>query len=181
MEKQTLIQLINKGFTVRKIAEDQNTSFTNVRHWLKKYELKTKTFDNASKKCKNCGTPLTGRQTIYCSKACKIASFNSEARTYTNQQKRGWERKAELVNTFGGKCNRCGYSKNYSGLTFHHIHPKDKSFGLDVRHLSNRPWDEIVKEASKCELLCHNCHAEHHHPNHIIKQPQNASVPPAST
>jgi len=168
MEKQTLIELIEKGLTVRKIAETQNTSFTNTRHWLKKYGLQTKTFDNASKKCKNCKTQLIGRQTMYCSKACKLQTFEQNKKVYTNQQKRGWERKKELVNLSGGKCNRCGYSKNYSGLTFHHIYPKDKSFNLDVRHLSNRSWEEVVKEASKCELLCHNCHAEHHNPNHVI-------------
>lgn len=168
MEKQTLIDLIEKKFTVRKIAEYQNTSFTNTRHWLKKYGLKTKTFDNATKKCKNCDTQLVGRQTIYCSKACKLRTVEHNKQVYTNQQKRGWQRKKELVNICGGKCNRCGYSKNYSGLTFHHIHPKEKLFTLDVRNLSNRPWTEITKEASKCELLCHNCHAEHHNPNHTI-------------
>ncbi|WP_125916732.1 hypothetical protein [Hymenobacter coccineus] len=39
-----------------------------------------------------------------------------------------------------------------------------KSIKLDMRVLSNRNWDVIVAEASKCELLCSNCHAEVHHP-----------------
>ncbi|RYY89315.1 MAG: hypothetical protein EOO15_06565 [Chitinophagaceae bacterium] len=39
-----------------------------------------------------------------------------------------------------------------------------KSFKLDVRLLSNRKWEAIVQEASKCKLLCSNCHAEMHHP-----------------
>lgn len=150
------------------MAENQNTSFTNVRYWLNKHGLKTKTFDNASKKCKNCGIQLIGRQTVYCSKACKLSTFEQNKKVYTNQQKRGWNRKKKLVNMFGGKCNRCEYSRNYSALTFHHINPKEKSFNLDVRNLSNRPWDDIVKEANKCELLCHNCHGEHHNPNHMI-------------
>lgn len=182
MEKQTLIDLIDKGFTVQKIADHQDCSFTNVRYWLRKYGLNTKTYSRITGQvCKVCDGILKGRQTMYCSPACKVKAHEHISRVYTNQQKRGWERKKELVTICGGKCNRCGYSKNYSGLTFHHIHPKEKSFNLDVRHLSNRSWDEIVKEANKCELLCHNCHAEHHNPNHAIKQPQNVSVPPAST
>ena len=169
MEKQILLELIDKGYTVQKIADNQNCSFTNVRYWLKKYELNTKTYSRiAGQVCKICSTTLNGRQTMYCSSSCKVKAHEKIGRVYANQQKRGWERKSELVKIFGGKCNRCDYSKNYSGLTFHHINPKDKSFTLDVRHLSNRPWDEVVKEASKCELLCHNCHAEHHNPKHTI-------------
>lgn len=30
--------------------------------------------------------------------------------------------------------------------------------------MKNRPWDEIEKELSSCQLLCKNCHGEHHNP-----------------
>lgn len=169
MEKQKLIELINKGFTVRKMGDYLNSSFTNTRYWLKKYGLKTKTFDTENKKCKGCERQLNGRQRVFCSTACKSDSYKNSQRIYTNQQKRGWDRKVKLVDMFGGKCNRCGYNKNYSGLTFHHIDPTIKELALDVRNLSNRQWESIVNEVKKCELLCMNCHTEHHNPQHAIK------------
>jgi hypothetical protein len=26
-------------------------------------------------------------------------------------------------------------------------------------------WDTLLEEIEKCRLLCHNCHAETHHPD----------------
>jgi hypothetical protein len=58
----------------------------------------------------------------------------------------------------------CGYARNLSALEFHHRNPRDKLFQLDARTLANRKWANIAAEASKCDLLCSNCHAETHHP-----------------
>lgn len=107
-----------------------------------------------------CGENLTGRQTKYCSTKCK--SKNQTNAVYANQQLRGHTRKQKLVDMFGGSCP-CGYKKNLAALQFHHIDPTTKSFQLDVRSLSNRSWEVILLEASKCALLCANCHAETHH------------------
>lgn len=71
-------------------------------------------------------------------------------------------RKEKLVEMLGGKCAKCGYNKSIAALSFHHINPKDKLF--DISHNGNllHSWDEVVKEALKCNLLCLNCHAEVH-------------------
>lgn len=65
---------------------------------------------------------------------------------------------------FGGKCEVCGYNKNAAALHFHHKDPGAKSFKLDVRVLSNKRWELILQEVSKCVVLCSNCHAEKHNP-----------------
>jgi hypothetical protein len=54
-------------------------------------------------------------------------------------------------------------------LEFHHLNPKKKRFSLDLRSLSNRRWEEIVEEVSRCILLCSNCHAEEHNPGSFLK------------
>jgi hypothetical protein len=131
-------------------------------------------------KCEICEKKLEGRQIKFCSKQCKLKATNFAHKNYKAQQKRGMERKIKLVEMFGGKCQSCGYDKNYSALTFHHRNPSEKETTLDLRKLSNNSWIKIEAEAKKCNLLCFNCHMEHHHPSHI-KQPQNASVPPTST
>ena len=108
--------------------------------------------------CRICNKKLSGKQTLYCSLSCK----NSAHQSYPAQKKRGLNRKLEFVTGLGGKCSKCGYKKNLAALAFHHV--SDKEFKLDVRSLSNRKIDSILKELKKCELLCHNCHAEFHNP-----------------
>jgi hypothetical protein len=109
--------------------------------------------------CKVCGKYLKGRQTLFCSIACKNITHQS----YAAQKKRGLERKLYFIETLGGKCSRCGYASNLAALAFHHVGGKE--FQLDVRALSNRKIDPILKEIAKCKLLCNNCHAEVHHPS----------------
>ena len=65
----------------------------------------------------------------------------------------------------GGKCQRCGYDRNYAALEFHHVEANRKDFQLDLRSLSNRRWAAVLTEAGKCVLLCSNCHTELHNPD----------------
>ncbi len=115
--------------------------------------------------CKICNKPLKGRQTSYCSSTCK----NRANQSYKAQQKRGLKRKLFLIKELGGCCSVCGYNKNLSALTFHHIKPSKKSFKLDMRSLSNRKQSKIDNEIKKCILVCHNCHAELHYPKHNLE------------
>lgn len=106
----------------------------------------------------------------YCDNKCKSKAYyyNNKGNCYKNQKDRGLVRKKELIKLCGGKCNICGYNKNIAALQFHHIEPELKSFELDMRNLSNRTWHRILEEFKKCELLCANCHAEHHNPSYQI-------------
>ena len=61
----------------------------------------------------------------------------------------------------GGKCQICGYDKCSRALSFHHVDPKEKAFGISVRGLT-RSWEKIKTEIDKCVLLCANCHMEVH-------------------
>jgi 5-methylcytosine-specific restriction endonuclease McrA len=62
----------------------------------------------------------------------------------------------------GGKCKICGYKKCDWSLTFHHLDPSQKDFGLSSRGIT-RSWEKTKAELEKCILLCMNCHAEVHH------------------
>ena len=117
-------------------------------------------------KCKVCKTVLSGRQKMYCSNKCKSGAHG--ANSYDKQQKRAKERKIKLIKNKGGECQICGYSKNYSALVFHHRDPDFKSFGIDGRKCSNSTWKALVDESLKCDLLCYNCHMEHHHPQCLL-------------
>ncbi len=115
--------------------------------------------------CTVCNKSLTGKQTLYCSKTCKMKTDNNKNQNYLKQQERAKKRKLQAISEHGGGCNKCGYSKNYSALVFHHKDPSQKDFGLDSRKFSNCSMEKIRAELAKCELLCHNCHSEHHHPD----------------
>ena len=115
--------------------------------------------------CIICQKPLNGRQTKFCSIDCKNKSLQS----YQAQQLRGTKRKRILVAELGGCCSICGYKKNLSALTFHHINPEEKNFQLDLRSLSNRKQARIDKEVKKCILVCQNCHSEIHNPQHNLE------------
>ena len=117
------------------------------------------------KVCLQCSKRLTGRQSKYCSRECKNIVLNQSLQSYEAQQRRGRKRKLELIKLHGNQCEVCGYNKNYSALEFHHENPAKKSFQLDLRSLSNRSWEMILTEVKKCQLLCSNCHAEHHNPD----------------
>lgn len=114
--------------------------------------------------CAICGKTLKGRQRKYCGLKCKNSDTNNRHQNYVSQQARGLRRKLALVAERGGRCERCGYRKNYAALAWHHLDPAQKSFELDLRAMSNRSDEALRDEAAKCRLLCANCHAETHHP-----------------
>jgi hypothetical protein len=111
-----------------------------------------------------------GKQIKWCSNECKQKSVNNKYQNYKSQQKRGRERKIEIVNIKGGSCEICGYNKSLAALSFHHLDPSTKKFGLDLRNLSNRKWDDILNELKKCQLLCMNCHIEIHQVFHFVNK-----------
>jgi predicted transcriptional regulator len=189
MEKSILEELINKGYSTYEIAKETNYSQTNVRHWLRKHGLNTKhkpfKYQEKSKSntpnglfCVNCQKELLGYNTTYCNNKCKCAYYyknNKEvAKASSNryQRSKSKERKLLLIEMSGGGCEICGYNKNYAALVFHHKDPKNKTFTLDSRKLSNTNWESILLEFEKCQCLCANCHAEVHNPDKTtIKNP----------
>lgn len=72
------------------------------------------------------------------------------------------------------KCVKCGYDKNFSALDFHHIKEKRYAVARELRNLSEKNFsdgrvDDLLYEIIvNCEILCANCHREHHN-KHIMK------------
>jgi predicted nucleic acid-binding Zn ribbon protein len=116
---------------------------------------------NMLSNCIVCGSPLRGKQTKFCSPACK----NKDLQSYEAQKRRGLARKVELIKAAGGRCSICGYHQNLAALVFHHTDSTSKDFKLDMRSLSNRRIEPVLAEIDKCILVCANCHAELHNPH----------------
>jgi hypothetical protein len=166
--KQVMEDLIQRGFSMKQIADEKCVSIGVVRTLLKRYKLKTLASINGpnGQNCIVCTTPLNGVQSKYCSRKCHNDSSNKKHQDYVAQQKRAHGRKREFIALKGGCCSICGYNKNMAALEFHHENEKD--FSLNVRTLSNRSMKLLLKELEKCTLLCSNCHREHHYPGYVL-------------
>lgn len=101
--------------------------------------------------CSICQKELDGNKRMYCSNKCKQKGYynkNKNSNTYHSQTIRGLKRKIELIKLKGGSCNNCGYSNNISALEFNHL--CCKTFTIDLRALSNKKWEDLVKEVENC-------------------------------
>lgn len=115
------------------------------------------------KQCEICGKefePLpNGSTRKYCFE-CSPSSLKGESRSKTISALRRAMKK-EAIRRHGGKCEICGYDKCIDALTFHHLDPTQKKFGLAQDGITHS-WEEYLKESEKCILVCANCHAEIH-------------------
>lgn len=79
--------------------------------------------------------------------------------------------KIRIVESMGGGCQICGYSKCVQSLDLHHIDPTKKQFSFGAIRANPKAWLTIVEELRKCVLLCSNCHGEFH--AGVVKIPDN--------
>tara|TARA_S200002703_G_scaffold140881_1_gene132371 strand:+ start:878 stop:1246 length:369 start_codon:yes stop_codon:yes gene_type:complete len=84
-------------------------------------------------------------------KACKSARV----------KKMRTERETALWDMSDKKCGDCGlYHQTPSFFDFHHTDPATKK--REVKQIICGSWDTLMKEFSKCVMLCPNCHRERH-------------------
>jgi hypothetical protein len=57
------------------------------------------------------------------------------------------------------KCSWCGEAHE-SCIEFHHRDPSEKDF--QISSISHYPWNTIMEEIKKCDVLCSNCHRKTH-------------------
>ncbi len=77
-------------------------------------------------------------------------------RLYSMRKRR--ERSIKVFQYAGGKCIKCGLVDDPVVFDFHHLDPATKEFNISRATCGNYSWDRLVKEISKCILVCANCH-----------------------
>jgi transposase-like protein len=161
LTRDQLAVLVEAGMSVRQIAAELDRSATTVRHWLRHHGLTTHPARYASRdgaagselmrECARHGWTWfrrTGASTRYRCAQCAVE-------TVSNRRRR---MKQILVDEAGGRCVACGYDDCVGVLQFHHVDPATKSFHLGREGVA-RSLERARTEASKCILLCANCHA----------------------
>jgi DNA-binding transcriptional ArsR family regulator len=164
MARETLEAFVAEGLTTRQIAEAVGLSQSTVRHWLRRYGLRTRRSRSGGR------TGVRGRDTDRVVRSCPVhgeTEFWLEGRGIYRclrcrseaVARRRRKLKELLVREAGGCCSICGYDRYIGALQFHHRDGEAKEFGLAARGFT-RSLDAVRAEAAKCDLLCANCHME---------------------
>jgi transposase-like protein len=162
VERGELFALVEEGRSIREIAAAMDLSPTTIRHWLKKFGLRTQPSGYARRggdkpvaihrRCAVHGwtefKPVGADRLFRCAR-CLVESVAERRRAL----------KRILVREAGGCCSRCGYDRYAGALQFHHRNAAEKAFSLSNRGVV-RSLAALRQEARKCVLLCANCHAE---------------------
>jgi transposase len=153
--------LVQEGLSIAQIADVVGRSNATVRHWLKEFGLRTvwaerrrASNDHQEKSLLSC--PRHGLTTFRrrSNGGYRCAKCRAEA-----VARRRRKVKRILVDEAGGACRLCGYDRCVAALHFHHLEPAEKRFTLSHRGVA-RSLESARAEASKCVLLCSNCHVE---------------------
>jgi transposase len=161
-DRAVVARLVEEGLTVQQIAERLGVGATTVRHWLRRFELKTLRAPGpvgrrdgpraVIRECRRHGYTTwvrTGSSGRYRCRLCRSAAVTARRRQV----------KRLMIEEAGGKCVLCGYDRFPGALQFHHRDPAQKSFALSVQGVA-RSLEKARAEAAKCVLMCANCHAE---------------------
>lgn len=161
VDQANLEHAVAEGLSITELAERFDRSKATIRHWLRRYRLRTQNVAS-------CVARDTGERTIrmHCGRHGE-AEFVLEGRgTYRCKRcraehvvKRRRKVKRTLVAEAGGCCRLCGYDRYLGALQFHHLEPSEKRIGLSYAGTA-LALSTLRAEAAKCVLLCANCHAE---------------------
>jgi hypothetical protein len=113
---------------------------------LNKFYKKSKSTDGYQSWCKKCSTEN------------RIQHYknNKDHEDFKNK-KRKEERREWLTALKNNPCADCGQKFHFSAMHWDHLPEYKKSFSISSARDKNK--EELLKEISKCELVCSNCHA----------------------
>lgn len=123
MDKFEIQTQLNTNKSLKTISEELNTSQTNLRYWIKKFELKrpSDSTEESNKLCLHCKKECSK---MYCSTKCK-----SLFGYYKNKDKRDEQAKImsktkresfklQALKYGGNCCKSCGYNKKLLSTCF---------------------------------------------------------------
>ncbi|HEY8002494.1 MAG TPA: helix-turn-helix domain-containing protein [Solirubrobacterales bacterium] len=140
LTRDQLEPLVERGATVREMAQELDRSPSTIRHWLSKHGLKLtrhhRNRDRALEALEAGRTRFTStcryhgetEFLVFRSGRHRCARCNTEA--VVRRRRRV---KQTLVDEAGGRCVRCGFDEHPAALQFHHLDPSEKEFSAAAR------------------------------------------------
>ena len=150
MERQKLEQLLKEHRSIREIATAAHVSYTTVRYWLRRFELKSEySFETPiimvfKAKCLNCEKQVRRKPNIYCSIKCQH-QFKRKCKV-ENGERDSRLLKKYFMDTREHRCEICGIVK-WMG----------KVAPLELDH---QDGNSDNNELENLRLICPNCHAQ---------------------
>lgn len=168
LDRERLSALVADGATVAEIAAALEVSKSTVRHWLRRYGLRTE--HSIGRRPAEQARSAKQEGLLTTAMVCQrhgLTEFFLEGRGYYRCKRcraeavsrRRRKVKAILVDEAGGRCCVCGYDRYAGALHFHHLDPSQKRLEVNAKG-SSLSLATLRAEARKCVLLCSNCHAE---------------------
>lgn len=165
MDRADLETLIERGLTIREIAGALGVSRASARYWIANHglttrrasrlaELRSLRRSGANRGVATC--PHHGRSDVQIQASGAFRCLQCRSDAVSRRRRRV---KEILVEEAGGRCVRCGYDRSLAALVFHHRDRSTKTFGIAGNGVT-RSVGRAREEATKCDLLCANCHAE---------------------
>jgi transposase len=165
LSREALVGLIEAGLSHAGMADRLGVSPSTVSYWLSRHGLRS---FQADRREQGRRAKAAGRATVsmHCWRHGETEFWMEGRGSYrclACRRERVADRRRKvkeiLVSEAGGSCRLCGYSRSLAALHFHHLDLQGKRFGLG-REGVTRSLADMRAEASKCMLLCANCHAE---------------------
>lgn len=170
--RERLEELVAGGMSITELAAACDRSTATVRHWLRRYGLKTLQARRRAERraalvrARAAGEPAVQALVLQCRRHGRT-TFVREGSGYYRCSRcrseavasRRRRLKEILVAEAGGRCVACGYDRQPQALQFHHLDRATKEFAVSRRGIT-LSLDALRAEARKCVLLCANCHAE---------------------
>jgi hypothetical protein len=162
MDREVLSELVERGLSNAQIAEELGRHPRIVAAWLREFELETaqavrrrqNVVKPANRRPGTCPRHGEGEFAARGDGSWRCVKCRSESVSAWRRR-----RKEQLIAEAGGACVIYGYDRCPGALSFHHVDPTTKRFGIAHRG-AGRSLASLRDELAKCVLLCANCHAE---------------------
>ncbi len=178
MPKNTVIELRKQGLTLKEVSDKTGVPRSTVRNWVRsvivapeliaaglfrvrRKAAKARSRETATRKyCPRCEKYLPkkdfhkrGQYLMGYCKACQC--------DYVNDRRRAERLNLRVfIDSFkvGRPCVDCGQSFEPFAMDFDHRDPTQKRFNVSVAVNGDYSKSAILKEISKCDLVCAVCH-----------------------
>jgi transposase len=164
LPREQLEQLVEAGKSITQIAAEVDRSKAAVRHWLRKYGLRTDRSAGSRSREASLAARASGLSevTLDCprhgaTKHVRDGRGYFRCRVCRQQAvvRRRRRVKQILVEEAGGRCSLCGYDRSAAGLHFHHLDRVRSSSGLPTGewHGASSGCGSRPASASCCALI----------------------------